>query len=266
MPASRDPGAGKKRHPNQSGATPDAPGGRLARRRQRLAPDSGNRLSRPLAAALILIVAGGAYLFWPRGGGAPRGIGEQLTVITTDSLVASAPRSGSVDIVEHEKPLVAEKPAAPVAGGSAGTSPADGVLGGERTSAPATPASPTSPSPIGPQSGPARSSPTPRGHATVTPPAADVQPRSQTEPVLLQPRPTGGWAVQVGAYGNEANAESVVRQLKTKGIDGQVRAANTSTGDIIYRVWIGWFESREQAMAYARQEKGNLGEAHPVHR
>ena len=78
-----------------------------ARRRTRFSSnDGGNRVSRPLLAAMIVILAGAAYLFWPRGGGAPAGIGEQLTVVTADSTIAPAPRSGSVEIQDEQQALI----------------------------------------------------------------------------------------------------------------------------------------------------------------
>lgn len=214
---------------------------RPPRRRNRLAPDSrSHRLSRPLSAALIVILAGGAYLFWPRGGSAPVGLGEQISVITADTTSGNLPRSGSVEIDEQVQPLVPEEP----------------ETGAE-----------TQPSQAGTR--PASEPP-----AAVTPPPARPQPRPQprpepepaAEPVLIQPESTGGWAVQIGAYGNEGNAEKVAAQLRDQGISAQVRAASTSGGELIYRVWIGWFKSRDQALAYARQEKPRIGDAHPVHR
>lgn len=221
---------------------------RLARRRNRLAPDSaGGKLSRPLAAAFILILAGGAYLFWPRGGGVPVGLGERLSVVTADTVINREPRSGSVDIDQEVKPLVAEK-AAP------GEQPEEQPRSEPR-------AQPQEQPPAPPPSQPsAQPRPQPRQQAT-TPPATPAP-----TPAPITPGPTGGWAVQVGAYGTEQNADKVASDLRADGIEAHVRAASTSTGEMVYRVWIGWFASRDQALAYARQERARLGDAHPVHR
>jgi cell division septation protein DedD len=252
MPASKD-SAGSGRSDGKTGAqSKEATAARMARRHRRLSGNTGGgRLSRPLAAALIVIVAGGAYLFWPRGGGVPVGIGEQLTVITADSIVATAPRSGSVEIAEELQPLVAERPAGQPA--TATDAPAKPAAGETKTQ-------PTSTAK--PKSAPAAQPPAAASASTAT--TTNLLPGTGT--ARIQPRQTGGWAVQVGAYGQEANADRLASQLKDKGFDAQVRAASTATGDLIYRVWIGWFPSRDQALAYARQERSLLGEAHPVHR
>jgi DedD protein len=246
MPAAKEPGEPRNE--------------RVARPRRRLAANrGGNRLSRPLAAALLVIIAAGAYLFWPHSGSPPGGIGEHLTVITADTITARAPRSGSVDIQQEVKPVVAEKPLAT----------------GERVAAAATtPAPTTSPQTVTPVAEPVaqptldRAAAQPRTAPAGTPPSSLQSPAQAPAPAsaLIEPQANGAWAVQVGAYGNEANAEKAAAQLREQGISTQVRAASTSTGEMIYRVWIVWFGSREQAVAYARQERHRIGEGHPVHR
>jgi cell division septation protein DedD len=233
---------------------PDSKPRRPARRRNRLASEGrGARLSRPLAAAFILILAGAAYLFWPRGGGSPVGLGERLSVVTADSVVSSEPRSGAVDIDQEVQPLVAEKPA------EGATRAASVVKPEQEPAAPVdtvttTPAAKPKPRPT------PEPQPRPRPQPTTPPPPA--APAAER----LVPGPTGGWAVQVGAYGNEQNAEKVASDLQAAGIGAHVRAANTSDGELVYRVWIGWFTSRDQALSFARQERSRLGDAHPVHR
>lgn len=218
------------------------------RRRNRLASDQrGNRLSRPLAAALILILAGGAYLFWPRGGGAPVGIGEQMTIVTADSAEAGAPRSGSVEIDQEHQQLVAEQPLVKQ----------DSPPAGEPESRTA------SPPPARQEEAQPKATPAPQPRPQ---PAPRPAPEPEPVPEPIQPRSTGGWAVQIGAYGNELNADKEAHRLRDQGIDAHVRAVSTASGDLIYRVWIGWFSSRDQASAYARQERSRIGEAHPVHR
>ena len=94
----------------------------------------------------------------------------------------------------------------------------------------------------------------------------ETKPAAQPESPAITPRPTGSWAVQIGAYENEANAQKLVSRLADKGVLAQVRAKGTSTGSIVYRVWIGWFGNRQEALDYAKQERKVIGESYPVHR
>jgi cell division septation protein DedD len=254
--ASKEPGRGENQGIDPSSASDDTTAKTASvlstrRRRQRLGQPSENRFSRPLAAALIVIVAGGAYLFWPRGSTVPLGIGEQFTVITADSLTPGEPRSGSVDIEAELQPLVAEKPENPAA------------------SSPATPA-PAALEPEKPADDPGAPQPAQQVPGPPAPPARTPAPSAgepvESETTTIQPRQTGGWAVQVGAYGSEVNAEAAASRLKDLGIDAQIRTISTSSGELIYRVWIGWFQSRDLALAYAKQERQRIGDAHPVHR
>ena len=202
---------------------------RAKRRRPRFAADNdGGRVSRPLLVALVVILAGGAYLFWPHGAVQPGGIGEQLTVVTADTTTTAAPRSGNVEIDDQQIPLVPEQPAA-------------------STQEPVAAKTVTKATPTAPAKTPAR---------RIEPAAAPT----------IVPRPTGTWAVQVGAYQTKANAEGLVDRLAAKNLSANVRVANTSSGDLVYRVWIGWFGDRQEAHDYCRQEKDRIGEAYPVHR
>jgi hypothetical protein len=82
----------------------------------------------------------------------------------------------------------------------------------------------------------------------------------------LEPSPNGAWAVQIGAFANQENALNLAAKLKEAGFAPQVRAANTSSGQLMHKVWIGYFQSREDAASYARQNRRALGEGIPVHR
>ncbi len=223
----------------------EAPGGEASnatRRRKNLAGRDGGRISRPVLIAVVVLVAAGAYLFWPRGGGAPSGIGDQFTVVTADTSATAAPRSGSVDIDEHLQSLVPEQPegaASAAAAAPTGEPPA-----------PAAEAAPPPPAAGEPAKTPAKK------------PVADAAPAE----ARVAPRPTGPWAVQIGAFGKEANAQALVGDLAGKGVTAHTRAASTSSGDMVYRVWIGWFASREDATLFAKQQKKIIGDAYPVHR
>jgi len=207
-----------------------------ARRRTRFSSSDGSsRVSRPLLAAMIVILAGAAYLFWPRGSGAPTGIGEQLTVVTADSTMAPAPRSGSVEIQDEQQALIPESPAGSAAEPKRIPEPAE-----------------TEPEVVKPESKPVQK--------------AETKPATKPEPPAITPQPTGSWAVQIGAYENETNAQKLVTKLADKGVGAHVRAAGTSTGSIVFRVWIGWFSNRQEALDYAKQERKVIGESYPVHR
>ena len=215
------------------------------RRRKSLAGDQRSRqLSRPLLIALLVVIVGGGYLFWPRGGGVPTGIGEQYSVVTADSTSQAAPRSGSVDINGEQSDIVAEPPEErPTDGGDAERTPeviVDDAPAEEPAAQPA-----------------AKPAPTPQRRTTTPPPPP---------PPKLEPLASGPWAVQLGAYKTRPNAEKVVSRLAEAGIEAHVRAANTSSGEMIHRVWIGWFKTRTDAQTYARQRKDRIGEAYPVHR
>jgi len=228
-----------------NGTSGDAP-----RRRKSLAGDGNSRQpSRPLMIALLVVIVGGGYLFWPRGGTTPTGIGERYSVVTADSATHAAPRSGSVDINGEVSPLVPEAPADTPASGA--DAPRDPVVVTDT-------ASTSEPSTAG----------TPHGEPpapAVTRPAREPRPAAPT-PARITPAATGRWAVQIGAFQTHANAQKVVDDLATKGFAAQIRPANTSSGDMIHRVWIGWFTSREQAQRFARQEKGRIGDSYPVSR
>lgn len=214
-----------------------------ARRRARFSARSdGGRVSRPLLVAMIVILAGGAYLFWPRGGSAPAGIGEQHTVVTAaDSATSAAPRSGSVEIQDQVQDIVPEEPT--------GSSPREAAREAE-SAAPA----------------PTEQAPTPEQTRPATPRRTEPRSQSADEKDRITPRPSGAWAVQIGAFQAEDNADKLVTEMHAKGIDAHTRAAGTSSGAIVYRVWIGWFSSRQEALDYAKQEHRTIGDAYPVHR
>jgi len=224
-----------------------------ARRRARFSSGSGgDRFSRPVLAAMIVILAGGAYLFWPRGGGAPTGIGEQLTVVTADSAQGEAPRSGSVEIEDQVQPIVPEKPA--------------GAAVAEQTRTPEPAAPERQPEPE-PESAPEPARTPPRQSAGADRPKPTTPPRTvEAAKPRIVPRPSGAWAVQLGAFQDEANAQQLVTELSAKGVIAHVRAAGTSSGDIVFRVWVGWFTNRQDALDYGVQERRIIGDSYPVHR
>lgn len=222
--------------------------GPTVRRRKRLAPsaDSG-RISRPLLAAAVVILAVGSYMFWPRGADVPAGIGEQYSLVTADSSHAPAPRSGSVDIEQEQDTLIPERPVAVAAAGA--TSPSQTIVLESATTG-----SPSSERPAETDTTPPRN-------------AAPSVRKPASKPVsTIMPRPSGPWAVQLDAFQVEANAHNLVQKLHTQGVEAHVRTASASGGKVIFRVWIGWFGTRQDALTYAAQQKATIGNTYPVHR
>lgn len=218
---------------------------RARRPRLRYAPDDGGgRMSRPLLVALIIVLAAGAFLLWPRGGNVPTGIGEQVTVVTApDTTAHERPHSGDVDIQEASHPVVAEKPA--------GTSPS-----APSTSKPAA-TKPTKKQPTAT----ARAGMATGGETIPAPAKATPQPGP-----VITPTNDGPYALQLGSFSSETNAQKVRDQYLQLGYPVHVRAASTSEGAIVYRVWVGFFASRQEAQSYAKGHAPELTDTIAVHR
>ena len=99
----------------------------------------------------------------------------------------------------------------------------------------------------------------------VAKPAATPAP-PPTETVKIQPVTRGGWIVQTGSFGTVTNAEQEAERLRKAGLDARVKMGNLADGSITYRVRIGYFASREQAQAFAKQERKLIPGAIAVHR
>jgi cell division septation protein DedD len=198
--------------------------------------ESGGRMPRIFILAAAVLLVGAAIMFWPRGGGEiPTGIGERITVVADDDSNTArdaTPRSGDVELSQERAQLVPETP----------------------QSAPA-----TQPPARRPQAGGSDTG----GSASA---AGGDRERSSSPPVRVVPSDEGPWAVQVGAFGDENNAQALVTRLISQGYPARMRAASTSGGDIVFRVWIGYFASRSAAATFARQHRDQIGDANPVHR
>lgn len=205
-------------------------------RRTRAGRSGHGGLPRIMILAVVVIVAGAALLFWPRGGSVPTGIGENQTVVTAAEAVdvSGTPRSGEVDIAEEavtltpepsETPPVTAEPAKPV----------------EKAVEKTVTETKTAPPPPAPK--------------PAAPPAERIIPVSD-----------GPYGVQTGSFQDAANADKEAARLKAKGWDTRVRAANNSEGDMVFRVWIVYFKSRTDAQTFINQNPRELGGAIPVHR
>jgi cell division protein FtsN len=97
-------------------------------------------------------------------------------------------------------------------------------------------------------------------------PAAKKTPPARTPEPRVTPSAQGQYAVQVGAFGEAVNADNEAARLKTLGWDARVRAGNNSSGEMVFRVWIGYFSSRQSAQTFINQNSKQLSGAIPVHR
>lgn len=207
----------------------------------------GGTIPRVMVVALLVIVAGGAALFWPRGGTVPTGIGEHQTVVATPDPAGedTSPRSGDVDINEVGSgtltPEKSDSVVPPAASKPAETPQATSPAPAEKTSA----------------SKPITQKPKPQ--------KPKPQPPKPAAP-KIEPSTTGPYAVQVGAFGQAVNADNEAARLKNLGWDARVRAGNNSSGEMMFRVWIGYFSSRQVAQSFINQNKKQLPSAIPVHR
>jgi cell division protein FtsN len=214
-------------------------------RRSRLGrAGQGGTMPRIMVAALLVIAAGGAALFWPRGGGVPTGIGDQHTMVTAQedsTLNGQPPRSGDVDIAtESAPPLTPEKP--------------EGQTVPERPTETEVKKVQVPPEQVVEK---AVEKPKPK---KATPPA-----KKTTEPKVL-PQATGSYAVQVGAFGQAENADTEAARLKALGWDARVRAGNNSSGEMVFRVWVCFFANRDLAQTFINQNSRHLRGAIVVHR
>ncbi len=211
----------------------------------RLARSSRRRgMPRIMWLAIVVAVVGAVLLFRNQGGDVPTGIGERRSVVTVggDSATAAAvvPRSGDVDITRETRELTPEQPA-------------DGAARPETAPAAAAPAKTTDPA-AQPATKPAATAAKPIPSAT-TPSAPPIVPLAE-----------GPWLVQVGSYGEAANADAAAAKLRNKGWDARVKVGNTSDGTMINRVQIGYFASRGDAEEFVAQNRSDLGGAIAVHR
>ena len=109
-----------------------------------------------------------------------------------------------------------------------------------------------------------------------TPPPVEKKPApkpSQSEPPPEKSAPksaaatassTGMWAVQLGSYGNQANAEKLATDLRKQGFAAFLSQFSTSSGQL-HRVRIGPQKNREsaEAMAGRLQKAGHKGQVVP---
>jgi len=114
---------------------------------------------------------------------------------------------------------------------------------------------------------PAGSPPPDTAPATTEPAATDPAAAPAPAPAGAQPAPTGSWALQLGAFSTQDNADALAGKLREQGLTPYVQTGSSSRGGLVFKVAIGYFATREAAAAYARNNARLLGpQALPVHR
>ncbi len=97
------------------------------------------------------------------------------------------------------------------------------------------------------------------------PPAAEPAPQQQPEaPAAATSSSTGMWAVQLGSFGNQENAERLAADLRKQGFVAFLSKISTASGQR-HRVRIGPQKDRESAEATAAQlqKAGHKGQVVP---
>jgi cell division septation protein DedD len=215
------------------------------------------RLSRIYLLPLVIVLAGAAFMFWPASRHAPVGVGEQYSVVTADAepgSLTAGPHSGDVAIAKEVQELVPEQPG--------GTDQEKTATAGQASTAETAPAGPA---PVKPAT---RETPRETSRATTSPAAIPPPvPDARRETPSVQPQATGPWLLQLGAFGSDENAEKMLARLQAAGLAALLRTGNKADGGLIYRVCIGYFATRDQAVSYGRQNAETLGgQGVPVHR
>ena len=103
----------------------------------------------------------------------------------------------------------------------------------------------------------ARSEPEPE------PEPAPAKPAAQP-PAAADASPTGMWAVQLGSFGNQQNAERLAADLRKQGFAAFLSELSTGSGEL-HRVRIGPQKDRESAEAMAERlaKAGHKGQVVP---
>ena len=104
---------------------------------------------------------------------------------------------------------------------------------------PVAPAPPSTPAPAAPSLPPAASAP-------ALPPATKA-------PVAAAPAAPNGWTVQVGAFKNRHQAEETRQHLAAAGLDASVVSVSAQDGQPRFRVRVGTYRTREEAVAAAQR-------------
>lgn len=170
------------------------------------------------------------------------------------------PRAGPTKPVVQPDLGTARSPAMTAAGSRPGA-PAGSVT------ARATGAEPPTSFAVDPTASPAAAS-APESTAPRAPEgAAGTPPATAPAAAGAQPAADGAWALQMGAFSTQENADALAGKLRGQGLRPYVQTGSSSRGGLVFKVAIGFFATREEALAYARGNARLLGpQALPVHR
>ena len=114
--------------------------------------------------------------------------------------------------------------------------------------------------PVKPESKP---EPEPETRAEPEPKPEPAKPAAQ-QPAPAGESPTGMWAVQLGSFGNQQNAERLAADLRKQGFAAFLSQLSTGSGEL-HRVRIGPQKDRESAEAMAERlaKAGHKGQVVP---
>jgi cell division septation protein DedD len=102
-----------------------------------------------------------------------------------------------------------------------------------------------------------------KGDAPAVPAATPRASAQAATPAVASPAPAasraGGWAVQLGAFSNEADANKLRDKIRAAGVAGYVDGIASSTGAKLWRVRAGPQTQREDAVRVRDQLKAKLG-------
>ena len=103
----------------------------------------------------------------------------------------------------------------------------------------APPAPPSTPAPAAPSLPPAASAP--------------ALPPTTKAPAAAAPAAPNGWTVQVGAFKNRHQADETRQHLAAAGLDASVVSVSAQDGQPRFRVRVGTYRTREEAVAAAQR-------------
>ena len=237
------------------------------RRRRRGGRGGKGGVPRILWLAGLVCVAGAVALF--RTGGShstPTGLGENRTVVTAPETGGAT--SGDVEIADEGLKVTPEQPVAGGDLGSASNEPLEVAVDKPLNETPHVDTD--APPAVTGRTMPAATT------ADAPPPAPAEQLKPDVEPDTppakpaaaprLEPAAQGPYLVQAGSFGDTENAQKEADRLQKLGWPAAVKVGSRPGGNVVYRVQIGYFATREDAQAFIDQNHAKLPAAIPAHR
>jgi cell division septation protein DedD len=203
--------------------------------------EQGPRDHRPLIyrVAAVLILGAAAVLFWPRE---PSRNPSPEMVLTPESVREPVAEETSGEST-RETTLQAGVETPPL--------PGDALSAGERQIVDARPQDQGSDPAETTERSARRGTAPAETSVTTTKDQTERQERARpTQADTLQPRSSGRFVLNVGAFSSRENAERLVERLARQTIDAHVHMTTTETGATVYRVRVGYFTDRGDAEQY----------------